>query len=272
MALRGKVRTKDGWAIREAAVTLTDTAGSQILRAETAEDGSVAAGDPLAAGAYTVIVTAPGYAPAAATALVGPSGIADVGTVVLDRTGGSELPPPGTWSIDPAHSSIGVVARHLGLSSVHGRFAAFGGRIEVAKGNVEASSVAATIEAASIDTGNSMRDEHLRSADFLNVEAHPLITYIGTWVTPSGGDQWTVHGELTMNAISRPVNLDLVYLGTGPDPWGGRRAAFRATTELKRADFAMNYNQIVQAGIAAIGATLRVELDIQAVHGELPPA
>ena len=75
-----------------------------------------------------------------------------------------------------------------------------------------------------------------------------------------------------MHGVIRPVDLDLTYLGTGPDPWGGMRAAFRATAELRREDFAMNYNQVVQAGISLIGATLKVELDIQAVQGELPPS
>ncbi|MGC5412510.1 YceI family protein, partial [Streptomyces sp. DT225] len=84
--------------------------------------------------------------------------------------------------------------------------------------------------------------------------------------------RWTVHGELTMRGVTRPVDLDLSYLGTGPDPWGGVRAAFSATAELRREDFAMNYNQVVQAGIAAIGTTLRVELDIQAVQGDSLPA
>lgn len=87
-----------------------------------------------------------------------------------------------------------------------------------------------------------------------------------------GPDRWTVHGELGLHGVVREVDLDLAHLGTGADPWGGTRAAFRATTELHREDFAMNYNQVVQAGIAAIGTTLRVELDVQAVQGESLPA
>ena len=84
----------------------------------------------------------------------------------------------------------------------------------------------------------------------------------------AGPDRWTVHGELTLAGHTRPVDLDLTYLGTGPDAWGGLRAAFRATTELRREDFAMNFNQVVQAGVFVVGATLRVELDIQAVRDE----
>lgn len=272
MGLRGKVRTRDGWALQHAVVTVTDMTGEQVLRAPADAEGAVATG-PLAPGAYTVIVTAVGYAPAASTAVVTASGSADLGTVVLARPGGTELPPPGPWTIDPVHSSIQVSAQHLGLSSVHGRFGDFGGRIEIAAPEAERSSVTAWIAADSIDTGNKTRDDHLRSPDFLDVAAHPHITFTGTHVTPAGADRWTVHGQLTLNAVTRPVDLDLAYLGTGADPWGGRRAAFRATAELKRADFAMNYNQLLQAGIAAVGATLRVELDVQAVQGtEIPQA
>ncbi|TRV80445.1 hypothetical protein FKN01_06765 [Streptomyces sp. 130] len=271
MGLRAQVRTRDGWAVQHAVVTVTDMTGTQVLRASADETGAVRADTPLAAGAYTVIVTAVGYAPAASTALVTASGTADAGTVVLGRQGGVELPPPGTWSLDPAHSSVGAVAQHLGISSVHGRFTEFGGRVEISE-DLQSSRVEAVIEAASIDTGNGMRDKHLRSPDFLDTDRFPEITYRSSGLTPAGPDRWTVHGELTMRGVTRPVDLDLSYLGTGPDPWGGVRAAFSATAELRREDFAMNYNQVVQAGIAAIGTTLRVELDIQAVQGDSLPA
>jgi polyisoprenoid-binding protein YceI len=154
---------------------------------------------------------------------------------------------------------------------VHGRFTEFGGTIEIAPDDIAKSRVEAVIRAASVDTGNGMRDTHLRSADFLDVERHPEITYRSTGLDQAGSDRWTVHGELSLHGVVRPVDLDLAYLGTGADPWGGTRAAFRATAELRREDFAMNYNQVLQAGIAAIGTTLKVELDIQAVQGDSLP-
>ncbi|MGW6743113.1 YceI family protein [Streptomyces sp. NPDC055025] len=299
MGLRGQVRTRDGWAVQHAVVTMTDMTGTQVLRAGAREDGSVRADVALAPGPYTVVVTAVGYTPVASTALVTAGGRAEVGTVVLARQGGAELPPPGIWSIDPAHSSVSAVAQHLGISSVRGRFKEFGGRIKIgdpggggaggagaagadgaggggeggggAGSGHEHARVDAVIAAASIDTGNALRDKHLKSPDFLDVERFPEITYSSTGLTPAGPDRWTVHGQLSLHGVVREVDLDLSYLGTGPDPWGGVRAAFRATTELSREDFAMNYNQVVRAGISAIGATLRVELDIQAVQGESPP-
>ncbi|MFD7017959.1 YceI family protein [Streptomyces sp. NPDC059928] len=270
MGLRAQIRTRDGWAVSHAVVTMTDMTGTQVLRASAAPDGSVAADVALAPGPYTVIVTAVGYAPAASTALVTASGRAEAGTVVLARQGGVELPPPGPWTIDPVHSSVGAVAQHLGISSVHGRFGEFGGWIEIAE-DLAKSRVQAVIGAASIDTGNAMRDGHLKSPDFLDVERFPEITYRSTGLVPAGPDRWTVQGELSLHGVLREVDLDLSYLGTGPDPWGGVRAAYRATAELRREDFAMNYNQVLQAGISAIGTTLKVELDIQTVQGEALP-
>jgi polyisoprenoid-binding protein YceI len=268
--LRAVVRTKDGWAVQHAVVTATDGSGNQVVRAEADDDGTVVTA-PLAPGVYTAVVTAVGYTPVASTAIATASGTAELGTIVLARQGGVDLPPPGMWTVDPAHSKIAATAQHLGLSSVQGRFARFRGRIEIGA-MAETSRVIAEIDATSIDTGNSTRDTHLRSADFLDVAEHPLISYRSTGLSAAGPDRWTLRGDLTMAGITRAVDLDLTYLGTSPDPWGGLRAAFRATTELHREQFEMNYNQVVQAGISLIGATLKVELDIQAVQGDLPPA
>ncbi|MEU9498849.1 YceI family protein [Streptomyces sp. NPDC048196] len=268
--VRAQVRTRDGWAVQHAVLTVTDMTGAQVLRAAADEDGAVRSETPLPAGPYTVIVTAVGYAPVASSAIVTASGRMEVGNIVLARQGGAELPPPGAWTIDPMHSTVGAVAQHLGISSLHGRFTEFSGRIEIGE-DLGKSRVDAVIKASSIDTGNGMRDGHLRNEDFLNVEVYPEITYRSTGLSPAGPDRWTVHGDLSLHGVVRPVDLDLSYLGTGPDPWGGVRAAFRATAELRREDFKMNYNQVVAAGIAAIGTTLKVELDIQAVQGESLP-
>ncbi|GAA2633814.1 hypothetical protein GCM10010307_28540 [Streptomyces vastus] len=143
MALSARIRTRDGWAVPHAVVMVTDMTGTQILRAEADAEGAVRDDAHLEPGSYTAIVTAVGYAPAASTALVTASGRAELGQIVLGRQAGVELPPPGPWTIDPAHSSVEAVAQHLGLSSVHGRFTGFGGRIEIGedagKSRVEAS-------------------------------------------------------------------------------------------------------------------------------------
>jgi polyisoprenoid-binding protein YceI len=263
-----RVQSRDGWAVRGAVLTVTDLTGGQAARGEGDDDGRVAAG-PLAPGTYTAIVMAPGYGPAARTAVVTASGSAALGTVTLDRAAGADLPPPGRWTIDPAHSSVQITARHMGLATVTGHFGEFSGTIEIAE-PAERSVVQAQLKAASIDTGSSMRDDHLRSPDFLDVESHPLAVYNGTGVTAQGDDRWTVSGELTLRGATRPVPLDLAYLGTGPDPWGGQRAAFRASAELQRQDFAMDWNQSLATGALLVGWVLRVTLDIEAVRGDLP--
>ncbi|MFC4912066.1 YceI family protein [Actinomadura gamaensis] len=267
--LRATVRTRDGWAVPHAIVTITDLAGTQVTREQAGENGELAASAP-PPGTYTAIVTAVGFAPSASTLIVTASGRADLGTIVLARAGGVELPPPGPWTIDPAHSSVAAIAQHLGLSSIRGRFASFEGHILVAE-PLEKSRVVARIDASSIDTGTKLRDDHLRSPDFLNVDEHPYIEYRGDGLTARGTDRWTVHGHLTLNGRTRPVDLDLTYLGTGPDPWGGVRAAFRATTQLRRHDFGIRFNQILEAGIAAVGDSLKVELEIQAAQGDSLP-
>jgi polyisoprenoid-binding protein YceI len=263
------VQTSDGWPVAGAVLTVTDATGQQVARVGADADGRLAT-KPLPQGNYTAIITASGYDPAARTALVTSSGSAVLGTISLPRVVGTELPEPGPWTIDPMHSAINVTARHLGFATVRGKFGEFSGKIEV--GNpVEQSRVTALIEAASIDTGNKMRDDHMRSADFLGVDVHPVIQYVGTELTPLGGERWRVDGRLTLNGTTRSVALDLTYLGVGPDAWGGMRAAFRAVTDLKRDDFAMNYNPMIKAGVAMVGTTLRVEMDIEAVRGDSLP-
>ncbi|MGF0115108.1 YceI family protein [Promicromonospora sp. Marseille-Q5078] len=269
--LTATIRTRDGWAVPHAVLTLTDPAGAQALRTGTDEDGAVRAEAALAPGAYVAIVTAVGYAPAASTTIVTAAGHAAVGTVTLARQGGTELPPPGPWTIDPAHSSVAAVAQHLGISSVRGRFTQFAGRIDIAPDDVTRSRVEAVISAASIDTGTAMRDAHLRSADFLDVDRFAEITYRSTGLSPAGADRWTVHGELTLHGQAHPVDLDLAYLGSGADASGVVRAAFRAVAELRRDAFAIAYSEVAAAGVAIVGTTLRIELEIQAAQGAALP-
>jgi polyisoprenoid-binding protein YceI len=264
-----QVRTTDGWPVSTAVLTVTDAGGVQVARVPADENGRLAT-ERLPSGYYTAILTATGFAPMARTAVVTASGSASLGVLSLDRIGGDDLPDTGAWTIDPGHSQITITARHLGVASVRGRFAEFGGRIEMAR-PIERSTVTATIQAASIDTGNKMRDDHLRSADFLDVDRNPVIEYRGTSVTPLGGERWRVDGELTLNGITRSIPLEMTYFGAGPDAWGGTRAGFHAVTDLRREDFAITYNQIVRAGVALIGATLRVEIDVEAVRGDALP-
>ncbi|MEU6645973.1 YceI family protein [Saccharomonospora sp. NPDC046836] len=268
--LTGRVRSAEGWAVENAVLTVTDLAGKQTARVDADVRGAVAT-EPLPPGVYTAVVTAAGYLPVARTAQIAGDGTGSIGEITLAAEDGAvELPPAGPWVIDPAHSSVLVTARHLGISSIKARLPLRSGRIDVAR-PVEQSSVRAEIDAAGIDSGIAMRDDHLRSPDFLDVDTYPLIEFVSTGLTRQGGDRWSLRGELTLHGQRRQVELELQYGGYGPDPWGGVRAAFHARAELRRDDFAINYNAMVRAGVAMIGTAVKVELDIQAVQGEQLP-
>lgn len=262
-AVTANVLASDGWPIPEAVLTVVDGTGAQVARVQGDAEGAVVV-EGVDPGTYTAIVTAVGHEPVARTTLVTAGSPGALGPVELRRAGGAELPGPGRWKIDPAHSSILATARHLGISSIHGRFNEFSGQVLVGD-PVEKSQVEVSIVASSVDTANSTRDEHLRAADFLDVTNYPEIAFRSTGLTRRGADRWDMDGELTLCGVTRSVRLDVRFAGVGPDPWGGTRASASATTQLRREDFAMTFNQALQTGIAAIGTTLRVEIDIQAV-------
>jgi polyisoprenoid-binding protein YceI len=146
----------------------------------------------------------------------------------------------GTWEIDPMHSEVSFVVRHLVVSKVRGRFDRFSGTI-VTNEDLAHSSVNVTIETNSINTNEPNRDNHVRSADFLDVEHFPDITFRSTAVRRERG-AYFVDGELTVRGATRPVTLDMEVNGFTPDPYGGTRAGFSATTEINRQDFGVSYN------------------------------
>lgn len=171
--------------------------------------------------------------------------------------------PTGTWTIDQAHSEVSFVVRHLMVSKVRGGFGSFRGTITVAPDPL-ASAVEATIEVASVHTGDENRDNHLRSADFFDVETHPEMTFRSTAVRVDGGDHVVV-GDLTLHGVTRTVELALEFNGTSGDPWGGTRAGFSAGTELSRKDFGLEWNAPIETGGVVVGDKVKINLEIQAV-------
>lgn len=186
-------------------------------------------------------------------------------TVLTRRIGDIEVPAPGRWEIDPMHSNVQFIARHMMISKVRGTFREFHGTIEIAEDPTQ-SSVEATIMAASIDTGDRKRDEHLRSADFLDVEHYPQIRYRSRSVQPADGDQWHVDGDLTVKDITRPISLNVEFCGVATDPWGNARAGFLGTTEINRHDFDITWNQALETGGYLVGKGVKVEIDVEAVR------
>jgi len=172
---------------------------------------------------------------------------------------------PGIWTIDPSHTSLGFVARHLVVAKVRGRFGAVTGAITIAE-DALASSVTAQIDMASVDTGDTARDEHLRSADFFDVENHPSMTFTSTSVSGQGAD-YVVTGDLTIKGVTRPRTLDLEFDGVSGDPWGGTRAGFTATAEIDRRDWGLEWNVALDTGGVLVGEKVKLQLDIEAVKG-----
>src|SRR5712691_4431680 len=164
-----------------------------------------------------------------------------------ERSTGVDVPGKGTWKLDPNHTVVGAVARHLLVTKVRGKFNVFDGAIHVGD-SVEDSWAELEVDAASIDTGVLDRDDHLRSVDFLDVAHHPKITHRSTLVEQTGPNTLRVTGDLTIRGVTRPVDLAVSYEGMIPDPWGGVRAAFSATGELERAAWAMTWNVALEAG------------------------
>jgi polyisoprenoid-binding protein YceI len=176
---------------------------------------------------------------------------------------GRAFPATGTYAIDPSHSSVEAVARHLVVSKVRGRFGAFSGTITVGEG-LEDSRVDVEIDAASIDTRSADRDQHLRSPDFLDVEQHPSLSFRSTRSEAGPGGTWLVHGDLTIRGVSRPVVLETVYEGTLQNPWGAQVAVFSAKTEIDREQWGITWNAALETGGVLVGARLKIELEIQA--------
>ena len=178
-----------------------------------------------------------------------------------------------TCEIDPAHTTIEFIVKHMMFTSVRGRFKNFKGTIAVDERKPDRSSATVEIDAASIDTGTPDRDKHLRSADFLDAESHPKITFQSHRIEGAAnneGDRFKVIGELSIRGKAIEVTLDAVFEGRGKDPWGGERMGVRATTEIDRRQWGLQWNQALETGGILVGNSVKIELEVQAV--KLVPA
>jgi len=172
---------------------------------------------------------------------------------------------PGEFTIDPAHSSIEFSVRHLGVSNVKGKFTRFRGTIYYNDADVSQSSATVTIEAASIDTAEPKRDEHLRSADFFEVEKYPDIRFRTTSVVKTG-ENYKVTGFLVMHGASKEIEIEASLNGIVRDPWGNERLGFEGQTVINRQDFGINYSKVLDNGALIVGNEVKVELNIEAVR------
>jgi len=175
-----------------------------------------------------------------------------------------EIPVAGEYTIDPAHSSVEFVGRHLMITKVRGRFPEVSGTIAIDE-EPERSHVEVEIDVTTLDTGNAQRDDHLRSPDFFHAEKHPTITFRSTKVEPGRSGTWAVTGDLTVRDVTRPVTLDVDFEGANASPIGDQRIAFSAGTEVNREDWGLTWNVALETGGVLVGKKVRIELNVQAV-------
>jgi polyisoprenoid-binding protein YceI len=186
--------------------------------------------------------------------------------VILTRTvDGEVLPAPGTFALDPAHTHVGFSVRHMMISKVRGRFAAFNGTLIVGSEPGE-SIVEVEVDLASIDTKDPERDAHLRSPDFFDVEQFPTMSFRSTRVLSIDGDVFRLDGQLTLHGVTRPVAFDVVFDGVATDPDGGQRMGFSATGEVDREAFGLTWNQALETGGVLVGRRVRIDIEAELVR------
>jgi polyisoprenoid-binding protein YceI len=178
-------------------------------------------------------------------------------TTILQQT-------TGTWTIDPTHTRVGFSVRHAGIATVRGSFEDVEGTLVLDGENPAASKVEARITAASFTSHNVQRDEHIRSADFLDVVTYPTLSFSATEIRQDGED-FVLAGDLTIRDVTRPVTLGVELEGVAVDPFGNTRVGFSAETQISRKDFGLTWNVALEGGGVLVGDKVKITLDVSAV-------
>jgi polyisoprenoid-binding protein YceI len=178
---------------------------------------------------------------------------------------GLVIPAAGTYQLDAAHKRVGFVVRHLMVSKVRGEFAEATATITVAENPLE-SSVTATIQTASVHTGQADRDNHLRTGDFFEAEKYPTIDFVSTGVKSHDGNEFVLAGDLTIKGVTRPVELQVEFEGVGRSPYGFDVFGFSASTEVDREDWGLTYNMALESGGVMIGKKVKIEIEGEAIR------
>jgi polyisoprenoid-binding protein YceI len=169
-----------------------------------------------------------------------------------------------TWTIDPSHTQVEFSVKHMMISTVRGRFGGVRGTIVADEAGLAPLSIDVEIDAASIDTRDARRDEHLRSADFFDAENYPSLTFASRRVEPAGEGRWRVIGDLTIRGVRREVVLSTEFNGRGTNPWGQDVAGATAETSINRREYGLNWNVALEAGGVLVGESVRIALEVQA--------
>jgi len=168
------------------------------------------------------------------------------------------------WALDAAHSSIEFSIRHMMISKVKGTFHSFEADIEADPADLTTANITVTVDLASIDTRNADRDNHLRTADFFDVENYPKLTFKATRIENKGGGDYEVTGDVTLHGVTRSETFKVTFEGAGKDPWGNEKAGFSAEGTIKRSNYGLTYNAALETGGMLLGDDVKVSLEIQA--------
>ena len=170
-----------------------------------------------------------------------------------------------TWKLDPSHTNVEFAAKHLMITTVRGRISEVDGTIRIDEDSPANSSVEVTLKGASLDTRIEQRDQHLRSADFLDVEKFPDITFRSTRIE-GDKERFKLTGDLTIRGTTREITLDATFEGRTKDPWGGERVGFSAKGSIDRREFGLTWNQALEVGGVVVGNEIKLNIDVQAVR------
>ena len=171
------------------------------------------------------------------------------------------------WTIDTAHTTVGFVARHMGLSKVRGQFTKFDGTIEGDPSDITTAKARFEVDLASVDSGNPDRDGHLKSADFFDVEKNPTMTFVSKSITGSG-DEYKVLGDLTIKGVTKEVELTYEHGGEGVDPYGNRKLGGTLTGTIKRSEWGLTWNVALEAGGWLVSDNIKIEIDLQVAESK----
>lgn len=169
------------------------------------------------------------------------------------------------YEIDTIHTHVGFSVKHMMVTTVRGKFGKYRGTVNLDAKDFSRSTFQGEIDVASIDTGNSDRDAHLRTGDFFDAANHPTIAFKSRRVEPKSAGEYVVHGDITIRGVTKPIALEVEYLGTSRNPYGKTVAGFSARGSLNRKDFGVNFNALLETGGVAVGETVKLEVDVEVV-------
>ncbi|UVI30074.1 YceI family protein [Paenibacillus spongiae] len=170
------------------------------------------------------------------------------------------------WTVDPTHSSIDFSVKHMMIAKVKGTFHTFEAQIEADPADLTTASIKFSVDLSSIDTRNADRDAHLRSADFFDVEVNRHMTFEASQITKTGDGEYNVTGDFTLHGITRQETFAVSFEGAGKDPWGNAKAGFSALGSIKRGDYGLTYNAVLETGGVLIGDEVKISIEIEALQ------